>query len=159
MASQASVLSGSWFDQDDRSRLSVRLKRTLVLSLVLHVAVLLVAVGVRLPQRGERPLNVFGSVAGQSVDAREADRVGQAVESAKFQLRSRSRPVCRASIGREKKGHVAGSSASADAPKFGDLSLQQNRWLSPNRRRRCSISHVSPDAAQDPPRRFRSGLR
>ena len=30
--------------------------RTVVLSLVLHVVVLLVAVGLRLPQKGERPL-------------------------------------------------------------------------------------------------------
>ena len=56
MASQASVLSGSWFDQGDQSRLSARLKRTVVLSLVLHVVVLLIAVGLRLPQHGERPL-------------------------------------------------------------------------------------------------------
>jgi cell division protein FtsL len=56
MASQASHFSGSWFDQGDQSRLSARLMRTLVLSLVLHVAVLLIAVGLRLPQHGERPL-------------------------------------------------------------------------------------------------------
>lgn len=56
MVSQASVLSGLWFDQEDQARLSSRLKRTLALSLVLHVVVLLVAVGLRLPQQGERPL-------------------------------------------------------------------------------------------------------
>ena len=56
MASQASHFSGSWFDQGDQSRLSARLMRTLVLSLVLHVVVLLIAVGLRLPQHGERPV-------------------------------------------------------------------------------------------------------
>lgn len=56
MVSQASVLSGLWFDQEDQARLSSRLKRTLALSLILHVVVLLVAVGLRLPQQGERPL-------------------------------------------------------------------------------------------------------
>ncbi|MDE3219966.1 MAG: TonB family protein [Nitrospirota bacterium] len=56
MMSQASVLSGLWFDQEDQARLSSRLKRTLALSLVLHVVILLVAVGLRLPQQGERPL-------------------------------------------------------------------------------------------------------
>ena len=56
MVSQASVLSGLWFDREDQARLSSRLKRTLALSLVLHVVVLLVAVGLRLPQQGERPL-------------------------------------------------------------------------------------------------------
>ena len=56
MGSETSVLSGSWFDQDDQSRLSTRLKRALALSCVLHVVVLLVAVGLRLPKQGERPL-------------------------------------------------------------------------------------------------------
>src|SRR5512143_807595 len=56
MASQASLLSGMGFDQADQSRLSARLKRTLALSLAVHVVVLLVAAGLRLPQQGERPL-------------------------------------------------------------------------------------------------------
>ena len=44
MVSQVSAQSSLWFDQDDQSRLSTRLKRTLVLSLALHVVVLFVAV-------------------------------------------------------------------------------------------------------------------
>ncbi len=56
MASQASLLSGSWLDQGDQSGLSPRLKRTLVLSLALHVVVVLAATGLRLPQQSERPL-------------------------------------------------------------------------------------------------------
>ena len=56
MASQATVQSGLWFDQDDQSGVWVHLKRTLAWSLVLHVVVLLVATGLRLPQRAERPL-------------------------------------------------------------------------------------------------------
>ena len=83
MASQASLLSGSWFDQDDQSRLSARLKRTLVLSLVLHVVVLLMAVGLRLPQQGERPLtSVEVSLVSlptpvRQTESAEAGRVGK----------------------------------------------------------------------------------
>ena len=83
MASQASVLSGSWFDQDDQSRLSARLKRTLVLSLVLHVVVLLVAVGLRLPQQGERPLtSVEVSLVSLPTPVRQTESA-KPVESAK----------------------------------------------------------------------------
>src|SRR5262245_24914748 len=56
MAFQASAQFGLWFDQADQARLSSRLKRMLVLSLVFHMVVLLVAVGIRLPRQGERPL-------------------------------------------------------------------------------------------------------
>ena len=56
MTSQASIPSSLWFDQDDQSRLSSRLKRTVVLSLVFHLVVLLAATGLRLPHQGERPL-------------------------------------------------------------------------------------------------------
>ncbi|MBI3807597.1 MAG: hypothetical protein HY281_08835 [Nitrospirae bacterium] len=52
MASQASLLSGMGFDQGDQFRLTARLKRTLALSLVIHVVVLLVVAGLRLPQQG-----------------------------------------------------------------------------------------------------------
>ncbi len=56
MTAQAQIQSGFWFDQDEQDRFLARLKRTLVLSLVLHLVVLLIATGLRLPQRGERPL-------------------------------------------------------------------------------------------------------
>ncbi len=41
---------------DEQDQFLVRLKRTLMLSLVLHLVLLLVVAGLRLPQRGERPL-------------------------------------------------------------------------------------------------------
>ncbi len=123
MASQASVLSGSWFDQDDRSRLSVRLKRTLVLSLVLHVAVLLVAVGVRLPQQGERPLtSVEVSLVSLSTPMRQTESA-KPVESAKV---SAPKPIPAPSaappIGEKKKDMLQDLQLPPDAPKFGDLS-------------------------------------
>ena len=76
MTSQASVLSGVWFDQEDQSRLGSRLKRTLALSLVLHVAVLLVMVGLRFPQQGERPLaSVEVSLVSLPIPVRQAEPV------------------------------------------------------------------------------------
>ena len=83
MVSQVSAQSSLWFGPDDQSRLSSRLKRTLVLSLVLHVVVLLVAVGLRLPQRGERPLtSVEVSLVSLPTPMRQAESA-KPVESAK----------------------------------------------------------------------------
>ncbi len=56
MSAQAHVQAGFWFDQDEQDRFFSRLKRTLFLSLVLHLVVFLLIAGLRLPQRGERPL-------------------------------------------------------------------------------------------------------
>ncbi|HJT22512.1 MAG TPA: TonB family protein [Nitrospira sp.] len=56
MSAQAHVQPVLWFDLDEQSRFFSRIKRTLLLSLVLHLVVLLIAAGLRLPQRGERPL-------------------------------------------------------------------------------------------------------
>ena len=56
MSAQAHVQPVFWFDLDEQARFFSRLKRTLFLSLVLHLVILLVAAGLRLPQRGERPL-------------------------------------------------------------------------------------------------------
>jgi len=69
-----------------------KLKRTLVLSLVLHVVVL--------PRRGAfgfrnrvTPLTSVESVAGQSADTSEARRVGEAGRASQnFQIRSRFLP-------------------------------------------------------------------
>jgi len=123
MTSQASVLSGSWFDQDDQSRLSARLKRTLVLSLVLHVVVLLVAVGLRLPQQGERPLtSVEVSLVSLPTPVRQTESA-KPVESAKV---SDPKPVPAPSaappIGVKRREMLQDLQLPPDAPKFGDLS-------------------------------------
>ena len=123
MASQASVLSGSWYDQDDQSRLSARLKRTLVLSLVLHVVVLLVAVGLRLPQQGERPLTSLEvSLGSLSTPVRQTESA-KPVESAKV---SAPKPVPAPSaappMGGKRRDMLQDLQLPPDAPKFGDLS-------------------------------------
>ncbi|HEY6084768.1 MAG TPA: TonB family protein [Nitrospira sp.] len=56
MAAQAHVQPILWFDLEEQTRFFSRLKRTLFLSLVLHLIILVIAAGIRLPQRGERPL-------------------------------------------------------------------------------------------------------
>src|ERR1041384_8424634 len=83
MTYQASVQSSLWLEADHRPGMYGRLKRTLVLSLVLHVIILLVAVGLRLPQQGERPLtSVEVSLVSLPTPARQAEPV-KPVESKK----------------------------------------------------------------------------
>ena len=134
MASQASVLSGSWFDQDDQTRLSARLKRTLVLSLVLHVVVLLVAAGLRLPQQGERPMtSVEVSLVSLPTSERQTESA-KPVESAKVSdpkpapaplvkaVAPSAAPSAAPPIGEKRRDMLQDLQLPPDAPKFGDLS-------------------------------------
>ena len=151
MASQASVLSGSWFDQDDRSRLSTRLKRTLVLSLVLHVVVLLVAMVLRLPQQGERPLtSVEVSLVSLPAPERQAESA-KPVESAKI---SDPKPVPAPSVappvGEKRRDMLQDLQLPPDAPKFGDLSPATKSLAQPQQAAKVlDIPHV-PDLAPGP---------
>ena len=151
MASQASVLSGSWFDQDDQTRLSARLKRTLVLSLVLHVVVLLVAVGLRLPQQGERPLtSVEVSLVSLPTPARQAEPA-KPVEPAKI---SDPKPVPAPSaappIGEKRRDMLQNLQLPPDAPKFGDLSPATKSVAQPQQAAKLLDIPRVPDVAQDP---------
>jgi hypothetical protein len=56
MVAPAQVYAAFWFDRDEQDRFFRRLGRTLSISLVLHVVVLLVVMGIRLAPHGERPL-------------------------------------------------------------------------------------------------------
>lgn len=134
MAFPASVQSGLWFDQDTHSRLSSRLKRMLVLSLVFHVVILLVAVGLRFPRQGERPLtSVEVSLVSLSTPPRQAESA-KPVESVKV---SDSKPAPAPSIkalppsvipspappiGEKRRDILQDLQLPPDAPKFGDLS-------------------------------------
>jgi len=151
MASQASVLSGSWFDQDDQTRLSARLKRTLVLSLVLHVVVLLVAVGLRLPQQGERPLtSVEVSLVSLPTPARQ-DESAKPIEPAKI---SDPKPVPAPSaappIGEKRRDMLQDLQLPPDAPKFGDLSPATKSVAQPQQAAKVLDIPRVPDVAQDP---------
>ena len=151
MASQASVLSGSWFDQDDQSRLSARLKRTLVLSLILHVVVLLVAMGLRLPQKGERPLTSLEvSLVSLPMPVRQTESA-KPVESAKV---SDPKPVPAPSAAppmREKRRDMLQDlQLPPDAPKFGDLSPATKSVAQPQQAAKLLDIPRVPDVAQDP---------
>lgn len=134
MAFQASVQSGLWFDQDAHSKLSSRLKRMLVLSLVFHVVILLVAVGLRFPRQGERPLtSVEVSLVSLPMPPKQAESA-KPVESPRV---PDSKPAPAPSIkalspsvapspappmGEKRRDILQDLQLPPDAPKFGDLS-------------------------------------
>ncbi|MBI5317575.1 MAG: TonB family protein [Nitrospirae bacterium] len=131
MAFQASVQSGLWFDQDAHSRLAARLKRMLVLSLVIHVVILLVAVGLRFPRQSERPLtSVEVSLVSLPTPPKPVESV-KPVESAKVSdpkpaptvkaLPPSVTPSPTPPIGEKRRDILQDLQLPPDAPKFGDL--------------------------------------
>jgi colicin import membrane protein len=144
MVSQASVLSDAWFNRDDRSRLSTRLKRTVALSLVLHVVVLLVAVGLRLPQKGERPLT---SVEVSLVSLPTLVRQPEAAKPAPAPA-----PLVKAAppIGEKKRDILQDLQLPPDAPKFGDLSPAKKIVAQPQQAAKMLNIPSVPDVGQDP---------
>ena len=162
MASQASLFSGSWFDQGDQSKLSARLTRTLVLSLVLHVVVLLIAVGLRLPQHGERPLtSVEVSLVSLPTPVRPTESA-KPVESAKVSdPKPIPAPVAKAvppstapssapPKGEKRRDMMEDLELPPDAPKFGELSPATKSVAQPQQAAKVpDIPHV-PDVTQDP---------
>ena len=159
MTSQASVHSSLWFEAD-RSGLSSRLKRTLVLSLVLHVVVLLVAVGLRLPQQGERPLtSVEVSLVSLPTPARQTELV-KPVELKKVSD-SKPAPVVKSvipsptpsaapPIGERRRDILRDLQLPPDAPKFGDLSPATKSVGQPQHAAKAFDIPRVPDVTQDP---------
>ena len=134
MTSQASIPSSLWFDQDNQSRLSSRLKRTLVISLVLHVVVVLVATGFRLPHQSERPLtSVEVSLVSLPTPPKQAESA-QPVESRKISdLKPAPAPLVKAVVpnatpsatppmGEKRRDILQDLQLPPDAPKIGELS-------------------------------------
>jgi TonB family protein len=160
MASQASVPSGPWFDQDDQSRLSSRLKRTLALSLVLHVVVLLAAVGLRFPQQGERPMvSVEVSLVSLPTPVRQAEPA-KPTESAKVSD-SKAAPLVKAvapsvapsvapPVGEKRRDMLRDLQLPPDAPKFGDLSPATKSVAQPQQAAKVLDIPRVPDVVQDP---------
>src|SRR5262245_41681778 len=135
MAFQASAQFGLWFDQADQARLSSRLKRMLVLSLVFHVVVVLVAAGIRFPRQGERPLtSVEVSLVSLPTPTppKQAEPT-KAIESAKVpDPKHAPAPPGKAlstsvthspahPIGEKRRDILQDLQLPPDAPKFGDL--------------------------------------
>jgi colicin import membrane protein len=147
MTSQAPVLSDGWFDLGGRSTLSARLKRTLALSLVLHVVVLLVAVGVRLPQKGERPVtSVEVSLVSLPTPVKQAEPVKPA-PPVKAVVPS-SAPSPAPPVGEKRRDMLKDLQLPPDAPKFGDLSPAKSVGQPQQAAKALDIPPI-PDVAQD----------
>jgi len=162
MAPQASVQSSPWFDQGDQCWLSARLKRMLVLSLVLHAVVLLVVVGLRLPQRGDRPLtSVEVSLVSLPMPVRQTESA-KPVESAKV---SDSKPApaplvkavaptavssVKPPMGEKRRDMLQDLQLPPDAPKFGDLSPATKSVAQPQQAAKVLDIPRVQDVAQDP---------
>jgi colicin import membrane protein len=146
MTSQAPVLSDGWFDPGDRSKLSARLKRTLALSLVLHLVVLLVAVGVRLPQKGERPLtSVEVSLVSLPTPVKQAEPVKPAPP---VKAVAPSAPSPAPPVGEKRRDMLKDLQLPPDAPKFGDLSPAKSVGQPQQAAKALDIPPI-PDVAQD----------
>ena len=151
MVSQASVLSDAWFNRDDRSRLSARLKRTVVLSLVLHIVVLLVAVGLRLPQKGERPLtSVEVSLVSLSTPARQPEAAKPALEPLVKAVVPSTAPSAAPPIGEKRRDILQDLQLPPDAPKFGELSPAKKMVTQPQQAAKMLNIPSVPDVRQDP---------
>ena len=149
MVSQASVLSDAWFNRDDRSRLSARLMRTVVLSLVLHVVVLLVAVGLRIPQKGERPLtSVEVSLVSLPTPVKQAEPAKPApvVKS----VAPSPAPSAAPPIGEKRRDILQDFQLPPDAPKFGELSPAKKMAAQPQQEAKALVIPPALDVAQDP---------
>lgn len=150
MASQASLLPGMGFDRDDRTGLSARLKRTLALSLIVHVVVLLVVAGLRLPQQGERPLtSVEVSLVSLPTPVRQAESVTPVPVPLVKATTSSAAPSVPPPAGEKRRDMLRDLQLPPDAPKFGDLSPATKLTGQPQQAAKVLDIPRAPDA-QDP---------
>ena len=160
MASQASHLSGMGFDLEDQSRLYARLKRTVVLSLAVHVVVLLVATGLRLPQQGERPMtSVEVSLVSPPKPVKQAEQA-KPVEPVKVPdpkpspaplvktVAPKAAPAVIPPVGEKKRDLFQDLQLPPDAPKFGDLSPATKSEAQPQQAAKTLDIPRVPDVAQ-----------
>jgi len=158
MASQASHLLRMGFDLDDHSRLSARLKRTVVVSLAVHVVVLLMAAGLRLPQQGERPMtSVEVSLVSLPKLVRQAEPA-KPVEPVKVSdPKPVPVPIVKAitpapvpPVGEKRRDMLQDLQLPPDAPKFGDLSPAMRIPAQPQPSAKSLDIPRIPDVAQAP---------
>ena len=150
MASQASLLPGMGFDRDDRTGLSARLKRTLALSLIVHVVVLLVVAGLRFPQQGERPLtSVEVSLVSLPTPVRQAESVTPVPVPLVKATTSSAAPSVPPPAGEKRRDMLRDLQLPPDAPKFGDLSPATKLTGQPQQAAKVLDIPRAPDA-QDP---------
>jgi len=162
MSSQVSLLPGFGFDHEDHFRLSARLKRTVALSLAVHVVVLFMAAGLRLPQQGERPMtSVEVSLVSLPKPVRQAEPA-KPVESAKVSdpkpipapsvkaIAPSAAPSAVLPVGEKKRDMLQDLQLPPDAPKFGDLSPATKSMAQPQQVAKMLDIPRVPDVAQAP---------
>ena len=158
MVSQVSLLSGLEFDHEGQSRLSARLKRTLALSLAVHVVVLFIAAGFRLPQQGERPMtSVEVSLVSLPKLVRQAEPA-KPVEPVKMsEPKPVPAPIVKAvaptpvpPVGEKRRDMLQDLQLPPDAPKFGDLSPATKVAAQPQQAAKTLDIPRVPDVAQAP---------
>ena len=162
MASQASHFSGLWFDQGDQSGLSPRLKRTLVLSLALHVVVVLAATGIRLPQQSERPLtSVEVSLVSLPTPVKLIESAKPVEPANVSNPKPAPAPVVKAVTpsaapssapprGEKRRDMMQDLDLPPDAPKFGDISPATKTVAQPQQMAKVPEVPRIPDVTQDP---------
>jgi TonB family protein len=143
------------FDEHDQSGLFVRLKQTLALSLGIHVVILLVAAGLRLPQQGERPLtSVEVSLVSLPMPVRQAEsaKVSDPKPAPAPLVKAATPsavPTAAPPVGEKKRDMLQDLQLPPDAPKFGDLSPATKSAAQPQQAAKAlDIPHI-PDVAQD----------
>lgn len=158
MVSQVSLLSGLEFDHEGQSRLSARLKRTLALSLAVHVVVLFIAAGFRLPQQGERPMtSVEVSLVSLPKLVRQAEPA-KPVEPVKMsEPKPVPAPIVKAvaptpvpPVGEKRRDMLQDLQLPPDAPKFGDLSPATKVAAQPQQAAKTLDIPRVPDVTQAP---------
>jgi colicin import membrane protein len=151
MASQAPFLSGMGLDQDDQSGLSVRLKRTLAVSLAIHVVVLLVVAGLRLPQQGERPLtSVEVSLVSLSMPVRQAESIKPVPAPLVKSATPSTAPTAAPPAGQKRRDMLQDLELPPDAPKFGELSPATKSAGPPQQAVKALDIPRVPDVTQSP---------
>ena len=163
MASQAYVQSVLWFDQEEQTQFFRRLGRTLLLSFVAHLVILLVVTVLRLPQRGERPLAaVEVSLVSLStpVPVKQPEPVKAVAQQKPPETKSVPAPVVKEMTPTRAPttpaGHVAHDvlrdlQLPPDAPKFGDLAPAKSVAL-PQQETQTKVPDLPriPDPIQEP---------
>ena len=162
MASQASLPSGAWLNQGDQSGLSTRLKRTLVLSLALHVVVVLAVTGFRLPQQSERPMtSVEVSLVSLPIPVKPIESA-KPVEPAKVviakpapapvakEVTPSAAPSSTPPKGEKRRDMMEDLDLPPDAPKFGDLSPATKHVAQPQQMAKVPDIPRIPDVTEAP---------
>ncbi|TKB64740.1 MAG: hypothetical protein E8D47_11440 [Nitrospira sp.] len=151
MASQAPFLPGMGFDQGEQSGLSVRLKRTLAVSFAIHVVVLLVAAGLRLPQQGERPLtSVEVSLVSLSTPVRQAESIKPVPAPLVKSATPSTAPTAAPPAGQKRRDMLQDLELPPDAPKFGELSPATKSAGPPQQAVKALDIPRVPDVTQSP---------